>query len=363
MSAQSDPQAAAAPWHYDGRNACRWHPQIDVDADGFSLIHDDWRSGPYAWGDLVALEGTGARAVYGLKGEAGWRLGFDGTPPAAFAAHLPTAGRYGGWVDRLGLPKAVAAFAALTIAVVYIGLETPGWVAPLVPRSWENKLGDAMVGDFGGRFCRTPEGVAALDKLIAKMDPEADARAVEIANIPMVNAIALPGGRIILFDGLLRKAASPGEVAGVLGHELGHVRHRDTLAGLLRQLGLSVVLGGFSGDVGGYVNGLLSLSYGRNAEARADAASIEAMKAANISPADTSEFFARMGKGEPDGRAGQAMTWLSSHPLSARRRAVFAASVVKGRRYAPALSDADWQALRSMCKDDPTVKSGWGWRT
>ncbi|WP_341873239.1 M48 family metalloprotease [Sphingobium fuliginis] len=54
----------------------------------------------------------------------------------------------------------------------------------------------------------------------------------------------MAGGRIILFDGLVQQAKSADEVAGVLGHELGHVRHRDTMTGLIRQLGLSVVLGG-----------------------------------------------------------------------------------------------------------------------
>lgn len=351
------------PWHYDGRNACRWHPRIAIADDSFRLIGEDWENGPYRWADLVALDGTVGRSIYGLKDESGWRLGFDGPPPPDFAAHLPKPARYGGWIDGVGLTRAVAAFAVVAAAVIYIGVEAPGWIAPLVPRSWEEKLGEAMVGDFGGRFCRTPQGVKALDTLIAKMDPDADARAIEIANVPMVNAVALPGGRIILFDGLIQAAASGDEVAGVLGHELGHVRHRDTMAGLMRQLGLSVVLGGFSGDVGGYVNGLLSLSYGRDAEARADVASIATMKAANISPADTAQFFARMSKGEPEGgRMAQAMTWLSSHPLSAKRRALFASSAVKGHRYAPALSPREWQALRAMCKSDPTVKSGWRWQ-
>ena len=42
----------------------------------------------------------------------------------------------------------------------------------------------------------------------------------------MVNAVALPGGRIILFQGLIDKAKSADEVAGVLAHELGHLRRR-----------------------------------------------------------------------------------------------------------------------------------------
>jgi hypothetical protein len=361
MSAQSDPAgdtaAEPAPWHYDGRNANRWHPRIVLRADGFQLLDTDWASGPYAWTDLIALDGTGGRSVYGLRGEKGWRLGFDGPPPPDFAAHLPLPARYGRLIDRIGLGRAVLAFGAIAAIIVYIGLEAPGWVAPYIPASWENRLGDAMVGDFGGRFCRTPAGTRALKDLAGRMDPEGSARAIEVANIPMVNAITLPGGRIILFDGLLQKAKSPDEVAGVLGHELGHVHHRDTITALVRQLGLSIVLGGFSGQVGGYMNGLLSLSYGRSAESAADTESIARMKAANVSPADTAAFFDRIGDGQK-GRTAQAMTWLSTHPLSDARRVAFASSVVKNHGYAPALNSTDWQALKSMCASDPKAEKG-----
>jgi Zn-dependent protease with chaperone function len=44
---------------------------------------------------------------------------------------------------------------------------------------------------------------------------------------PIPNAFALPGGKVYLFDGLLAKAENPDEIAGVLAHELGHLKHRD----------------------------------------------------------------------------------------------------------------------------------------
>lgn len=347
------------PWHYDGRNANRWRPLIVSEGAAFRLVGDGWESGPHAWADLAAISDPAGRAVYGVKGEAGWRLGFDGAPPLELAPLLPVASRYGGIFDRFGLARAATACAIVAAVILFVGLQAPGWIAPYVPRSWENKLGDAMVGDFGGRICHTPEGTAALNRLAAKIDPDRTARTIEVANIPMVNAITLPGGRIILFDGLLQQAQSADEVAGVLGHEIGHVEHRDTMAALVRQLGLSVVLGGFNGNVGGYVNGLLSLSYGREAEATADKVSIGRMRAANISPADTAAFFDRVGGGvRRSGKTAQAMSWLSSHPLSDSRRAAFAGSAIKGHTYAPVIDAGNWSALRGMCATDPEVEKG-----
>lgn len=343
-------------WHYDGRNALKRWPELRLQGDGFRLAEEGSEGDPVSWDDLSFVSGDGGGLVYGHKHLPGWRIGLEGQVPPDIAARLPRPGHYGGWIDRLGLARASAAFVGIAALVLFVGLKTPGWLAPFVPMSWEQRLGDAMVGDFGGRFCRTDSGQDALWKLVGKLEGPDDAPSVEVANIGMVNAVALPGGRIIIFQGLIDKAKSPEEVAGVLGHEMGHVRHRDTMQALIRQLGLSVILGGFNGDVGGYVNGALALSYGRDAEAKADRASIDALRRADISPLDTAAFFNRMAKEEKAmGRMADALNYMSSHPLSESRRQTFAASFVKDKPYRPALGPAEWKALKTMCRNDRDV--------
>lgn len=356
--------ASAGPdpdiWHYDGASATRHHPRIDWNADGFSLAWDSGRSGPHGWSALVPVDGTGGRSVYGLRGEAGWRLGFAGAPPPDFAVHLPLPARYGRWIDRIGLWRAVGLFTVAAAGFVFLVLSAPAWIAPYVPRSWEERLGDAMVGDFGGRLCSTPASEAALEKLRRALGPDVPVRSIAIANVGMVNAVALPGGRILLFDDLLSEAKSPDELAGVLAHEMGHVRHRDTMTALVRQLGLSVLLGGFNGQVGGAVNGLLAMSYSREAERAADRYSIDALRAADISPLPTAGFFERLTRMAGGERVERATSWMASHPVSAEREAAFRRSAVKGHRYAPALSAQEWKAVVDACTDDPDVapKSG-----
>lgn len=349
-------------WHYDGTSGVRRDAVLHPRAGGFWLAEPDsgWTGAPVDWADLTVIGTDGGRSAYGHRAIPGWRMGFAGAAPASIAAHLPQAERYGRWIDRFGFWPAAGAFTVIAALVVWVALEAPGWIAPLVPRAWDNRMGDAMVGDFGGRFCHTPAGDAALQTLVGRIDPTHEARQVELANIPLINAVTLPGGHIILFDGLVQQAGSADEVAGVLGHELGHVRHRDTMTGLVRQLGLSVVLGGFGGNAGGYLNGVLALSYGREAEAEADGVAIGQMRGAAISPAGTAAFFERMGgKGEA-GSGAQAMTWLSSHPLSAERRKRFTAVVQTGAAYRPALDAAQWKALRTACAADPHVARAWG---
>lgn len=349
-------------WHYDGVSAVRRQVLLISAMPGFHLEESGsgWTGVPVAWSDLTVIGAEKGRSAYGHRAIPGWRMGFAGEAPAEIASHLPKAERYGRWIDRFGFWPAAGVFTVVAALVVWAALEAPGWIAPHIPRSWENRMGDAMVGDFGGRFCHTKAGDAALRALVTRIDPKGEARDVAIANIPLVNAVTLPGGRIILFDGLVQQAGTADEVAGVLGHELGHVRHRDTVAGLVRQLGLSVVLGGFGGSGGGYLNSVLALSYGRDAEAAADGVAIDQMQQAAISPARTADFFKRIGGEGEAGREGQAMTWLSSHPLSTERRKRFAAAVEPGVRYRPALDAAQWRALRASCAADPDVAKAWG---
>jgi predicted Zn-dependent protease len=225
--------------------------------------------------------------------------------------------------------------------------------------SWEQKMGDAMIGDLGGRICDGAEGQRALDALVQRIDPEADKLRVRIVNVDMVNAAALPGGQIVIFRGLLQEAKNPDELAGVLGHEIGHVRNRDVMQALLRQMGLSLLLGGVGGDVGGALNSAISASYSRAAESRADGYAINLMRTANVSPLPTAGFFDRLAADERKlGKGAIAMSYMSSHPLSDERRKIFLASARKGAAYSPAVTPQQWRAIVDACANDPDVKEG-----
>jgi len=163
----------------------------------------------------------------------------------------------------------------------------------------------------------------------------------------------------------LSQAKSPDEVAGVLAHEIGHVRERHVMQGLLRQMGLAVVLGGFDGSGGSTLNSMLSTTYTRDSEREADERSLQALKRAKISPVGTADFFNRLaamdGSGDIKDRQARTMaSYSSSHPLSDERRKLFENAVVKGAAYKPALTPDEWRELKTMCAQDKDVKSGWG---
>lgn len=339
-------------WHYDGKTGERHTPRLTVLRDGqhFALLGDGVDEGPYGFAELVPHGARAGEPVYGIKARPGWRIGFLDQPDPALAALLPRPPRYGRWIDRFGLWPSVgvlALFAALVVAGV---LQLPPILAHMVPQSVERRMGTLMVGDFGKLACTSAQGDAALRALAARIGGPKDVT-IRVVRIPVINAVAFPGGQVVLFDGMIQNAESPDEVAGVLAHELGHVAHRDGMESLIRQYGLAMLFGGIDSHVGTYGNALLSARYSRATEARADDYAIERLQAAQVSPRPTAAFFQRIAKAEAmPGEAGAWLSYLSSHPLSSARERRFADSARAGTPYPPALTAVQWQALRTMCR-------------
>lgn len=343
-------------WHYDGVSALRRRATLEPRGDEFVLVEPGRTSGPFAFADLVAADAMILPPSFGLKRSPGWKILFGGHVPVSIAARLPREARYGRVVDRFGLLPSVAAFGVVAALVVAGVLNAPPLLARMIPASVEQRIGTVMVGDFGRNGCADPAGEAALRALVNRVDPDDAAVEVSVVKLPMVNAVTLPGGRIVVFDGLLSDAKSPDEVAGVIAHEIGHIRHHDVMESLLRQLGLSVVLGGLEGRVGGYTNALLATAYTRGAEGRADGYAIDLLRDAKISPQPTAAFFTRLGKGA--GKAERMLSYLATHPVSADRAARFRAAV-QPVAYRSTLDARQWQALKSICR---ATKGEQGWR-
>jgi len=348
MSGRSEPEANRVPaWLHDGQSAVRHEVVVGIEGDCLAI------SG-FAPVALALLRRRDASAISFRRTDiAGWCLGFDSPPPPELLASLPAAARYGGLIDRIGLGWGALALAGLSAVVLLGAIHGLDLVARAVPFSWEQRLGDAINGDFGEYACRTPDGQRALDGLARRLSSEGRPMRVSVLDIPVVNAVALPGGRILIFRGLIDKAKSSDEVAGVLAHEIGHVERRHVMVALLRRFGIGLLVGS-GGKTAEYGQALLESRYSRAAESEADDYSIAQLTAARISPAATAALFARLGR-EEAGTPG-IFVYLASHPPSAERQRRFAAAARRLTRPAPALDAPQWAAVRAICaghKRDP----------
>jgi Zn-dependent protease with chaperone function len=251
----------------------------------------------------------------------------------------------------------LAACASL-IAIVLYGIPAiADQVAPLVPYAVEKRIGSAVDGQvrtiFGGQTCTTPDGQAAFATLVDKVKRAGNfdlpiEAVVLSSHVP--NAVALPGGLIYLLDGLLLRARSPDEIAGILAHEIAHVQHRDGLRALIRAGGTSFLLGLLLGDVFGAgalifaTQAMLDATYSRDAEQDADAFAIAVLRRLGRSPRPMGELLVRI-----TGTESGKNNILASHPLSRERLDRMRAADIP-ETGPPILSDHEWQALKSICR-------------
>lgn len=195
----------------------------------------------------------------------------------------------------------VLALAVLIVPFFLYGLWTQAIpkladeLAMQVPISWEQKLGDSILQQLPQALAPSsrPEQEKALNAIAARLLSTSPNQPynirIHISPHKMANAVALPGGPILVFQGLLNKAETPEELAGVLAHEIQHVVLRHSTRGILRSMASSILLMLISGDVNGSMSavlevasGLDGLAHSREMERQADHKGMDRILAANI---------------------------------------------------------------------------------
>jgi Zn-dependent protease with chaperone function len=239
--------------------------------------------------------------------------------------------------------------AVAVAALIYVNLDPLARaVARRIPPSYEKELGEGLAAFLLKNTCETPAARATLERLAARLG--GGAAELHILDVDMVNAFTLPGGVVVVTRGLLAEAKTPDELAGVLAHELEHVKRRHVMIHVVRSSLLTFAWQATLGDYSGLfvidpktAMDIANLRFSREAEREADAGARDRLDAAGISRAGFRQFFDRM-KAKTDA----VPAWLSNHPSSADRAGAIGEDVGAVVR-TPALSPADWATLRAGC--------------
>lgn len=224
-----------------------------------------------------------------------------------------------------------------------------------IPIEWEKKLGESAYHDFLARQEVIKEGlaVAAVTEMTHRLtDPIPEnpyTFEITVVKSDVVNAFALPGGYIVVFTGLMKKAESPEEVAGVLAHELNHVLQRHGLERIIKQLSfvtvVSIVLGNQQG-LGGVMKQLgvelMTLKFGRAQETEADLTGLQLLHRARIDPSGMITFFQRLAE-KDEGR----VEWLSTHPMSSARADRLQSELAAMPKFSVEPFTFDWSNVRA----------------
>ncbi|MGH6945618.1 MAG: M48 family metalloprotease, partial [Geminicoccaceae bacterium] len=214
-----------------------------------------------------------------------------------------------------------------------------------------------VLQEFGGAYDE-PELQAYVarigDDLVASSDVPGRDFTFTLLNSEVPNAFALPGGYVYVTRGLLALAENEAELAGVLGHEIGHVAARHaaqrqteaTRAGLLATLGTlgAAILGGqtaaeLAQQVGGLGAQAWVASYSREQEFEADDLGIRYMSRVGYDPRAMATFLSKLERQDElrrklagDEGADAGASWFATHPRTPERveRAAAEAAAAEG---------------------------------
>lgn len=241
-------------------------------------------------------------------------------------------------------------------------------IVRMMPDQVRSRLGDTIVNQIinDRRLCTNEKGANAFKILVDRLTTHNDIQTkfeIYVAKLGVVNAFATPGSRIIISDKLIKFVKSPEELAGILAHEMGHgiAMHPET--GIVRaagfSLGLQLLLGGSTGNIGDAGLLLLQLKYTRTAEQEADNLALEILKKSHIDSRKFSNFFSRIVEyyssekkqtnQQDSSLFDEARLLFRTHPPTERRADMFARAPTWP--HLPILTATEWVALKNICAD------------
>jgi len=265
---------------------------------------------------------------------------------------------------RLTLYAAIGIIAAVVFLYIWGIPLLVRFITPHVPLKWEQGIGESMLKFMAPeeKRCADEKLRQAIDEIVTRLnasDPSPYTFKVFVLKSSTLNALALPGGNIIVFSGLIEKSESPEELAAVLAHEMQHIKKRHVTKKIIENSSTGIIISVLSGDVtGSMVYGaniartLAVLSYSRQDEETADDGGMKMMIAANINPEEMIRMFQIMKEKNQNLKIPQ---YISTHPdLDNRisRLKIIIAQAKAGRHvYQGLSSDNNWNQIRKRCSE------------
>ena len=266
------------------------------------------------------------------------------------------------WAYRAWLCWSV--FACIVLIVGSIGsfsIYGVDLVVSALPYSLDKKLGEVafdsaicQMAPAGGQY-RQPEVVAAVEKIVARLtqaiEPHHFDFSVRVVATGLPNAFALPGGKMAVTTGLIRLVETPEQLAGVLAHEIAHVKRRHGLKTIVQSAGTILLLRAFFGDTSelgeliiDQAHHLEKLSYSRSMENQADRDGFALMQKAGLNPEAIIQLFKRLQAKQEK----SSIELLSTHPVTARRIEELRKLPVSQTIFSPLA--IDWNKIKEALK-------------
>jgi beta-barrel assembly-enhancing protease len=226
----------------------------------------------------------------------------------------------------------------LTVLAVVYFLVVP-WVAErfakVVPKDTEVQIGETMFKSTIAQYSVNDSATKVINEFFKQIKrPQDYDIKITVVNNPQVNAFAMPGGNIVVFDGIIKKMDAYPQLAALLGHEFSHVQYRHTTRSIFRSMGGYLFIAALVGDANGVVsiiadnaNSLQNLGYSRGLEHEADEEGFKLLVDNQIDPKGMLQLFEKL---EEETKGQDMPEFLSSHPVTQSRKDFAKEEIDKG---------------------------------
>ena len=299
--------------YFDGQSSKPHSVEVRKQAAGIKIVGDDgainkhWlyvdiSSESFATGDKVLLSygtfpherlelnGAGARPILTLVG--------DQESQVKSIYHL---------ITQTGGVRLVVGGLVVLLTVLYTyAVHLSPWIGEravaLLPPSVEARAGQVMYNNMDLLVDKDADKSLLLEEFYAACGFESpyDIR-IDYATQDVVNAFAIPGGQIVIYEGLIESTESWDELAALIAHELAHVNERHSFKQIARSVSSYFLFAVLTGDVAGASSVVLDnatqvyqLSNNRAHETEADLVGLAYLRAAQIRPSAMYDLFTRL---------------------------------------------------------------------
>ena len=240
------------------------------------------------------------------------------------------------------------------------------WIIPsvsglfvrFVPLSIEQQIGQYVIDEiFPNRvICKTTAGSQALEKLLVRLAPaDSDYEfQLEIIDSDLINALAFPGGKILIFRGLLEKSRSAEALSGVVVHEMQHVLQRHGMENLLSKTALSGLFKLLVGEANALTDTIFQgvkmlslLKYTRELETEADALALQLLFQAKVDSEEMLVMYRVLQKHSPS-----LPESFSTHPDMSSRLERLETLIQQDPEFKSrnVLKENNWKSLQNICQ-------------
>ncbi|OYY93235.1 MAG: hypothetical protein B7Y41_13015 [Hydrogenophilales bacterium 28-61-23] len=289
-----------------------------------------------------------------LQGEDAVELFIKLAPPDVSNALKLERGAHGARIRSLRIWSALLAALALVL-VVGSGLlwrnaeKASLWLACQISQEQKNRLGELALGQMPAslKLLERGEVLNTVQFIGVRVSTGSRLRYnFHVAESPEVDAVALPGGHVIVYTGLLREVKNASELAAVLAQEASHIEKRHTLGNVIHALGWRAVLAALLGDSSspvwdGMATQLRTMRYSPELEREADNEALLMLHRAGVSSAGLLSFLERGAERE------RATGGASAIPLPIEQRvADLRAQIAAQPAYQSQPLPVDWQRFQ-----------------